>query len=441
VNSITQMPARPSAPETAVRLDGDSLVIRTLTITHPEAAALARKHVADHGADSLPELIRRALPIGVVCLSLGSAGMDSGSMQRTLDSFAGQVDAASTAALGELERATTALRIGEQDLATRAARVLERLPERVEAALAGEAANVRVQVSAAAAGVQAAGLADIRAALAQHSQAVRNALSLDQEGPIRVLREDVLRMVDSTRAELGGQLSAVQALLAAAQAAATATAAVRSTRSSGLAFESASMQMAGQVVIAAGDVFDETGSRPAPGGGTSRVGDGVATLSSVITGANRIVRIVMEAKARQQGLTSVKWRQELVASRDLRQASGGLGIVPDASGIPGGGLFARVGERLFVVVAEPQVLALVYLVLRELCALAADRPGQADTVEVAKAEARISQALAILGELDAVTRHGNAAAKSLAQIMEVNASVRTRVEQALRETLAALGSK
>jgi len=202
--SVTHLPPRPSAPETTVRLDGDSLAIRALTITHPEAAALARKHVADHGADSLPEMVRRALPIGIVCLTLGSAGMDSGSMQRTLDTFAGQVDAASTAALGELERATTALRAGEQDLATRAARVLERLPERVEAALAGEAASVRVQVSAAAAEVQAAGLADIRAALAQHSEAVRNALSLDQEGPIRVLREDVLRMVDSTRAELGG---------------------------------------------------------------------------------------------------------------------------------------------------------------------------------------------------------------------------------------------
>jgi hypothetical protein len=92
-------------------------------------------------------------------------------------------------------------------------------------------------------------------------------------------------------------------------------------------------------------------------------------------------------------------------------------------------------------VAEQQILTLVYLVLRELCALATDRPGNNDTIEVVKAEARISQALAILGELDAVTRHGNAAAKSLAQIMEVNASVKTRVEQALRETLAALGSK
>lgn len=435
------MSVRPTSSDASVRLDGDTLHIESLAITHPEAAALARKHVADHGADSLPDLVRRAVPIGIVSLTLGSAGMDSGSMQRTLDSFAGQVDAASTATLAELAKTTTALRVGEQDLAARTARVLDRLPEHVAKALSGASADVRQQVQSAAAEVQAAGLADIRTALAQHSEAVRNALSLDQEGPIRVLREDVLRMVDSTRAELGGQLSAVQALLAAAQAASTATAAVKSTRASGLAFEAARMQMASEVVTAAGDTFDETGSRPAPGGGTSRVGDGVATLGSVVTGANRTVRIVLEAKARQQGLTSVKWRQELAASRDLRQASGAIGVVQSASQVPGGHLFARVGERLFVVVAEPQILTLVYLVLRELCALAADRPGQADTIEVAKAEARINQALAILGELDAVTRHGNAATKSLQQIMEVNTSVKTRVEQGLRDTLGALGSK
>jgi hypothetical protein len=159
----------------------------------------------------------------------------------------------------------------------------------------------------------------------------------------------------------------------------------------------------------------------------------------MVTGANRTVRIVLEAKNR--ALTSVKWREELAASRDLRQASGGLGVVPDASQIPGGHLFARVGERLFVVVAEPQILTLVYLVLRELCALAADRPGNNDTIEVAKAEARINQALAILGELDAITRHGNSATKSLEKIIEVNTSVKTRVEDALRDTLGALGSK
>jgi len=39
---------------------------------------------------------------------------------------------------------------------------------------------------------------------------------------------------------------------------------------------------------------------------------------------------------------------------------------------PGGRLFARVGERLFVVVADAPVISLVYLVLRELVALATD---------------------------------------------------------------------
>lgn len=435
------MPARPTPSDATVRLDGDSLVIRTLTITHPEAAALARKHVADHGADSLPDLVRSAIGIGIVSLSLslGGAGMDQSSIMRTFADFEAQVGAASTSALAQLATTTTALKAGEQDLATRAGRVLERLPEHVTKALSGASADVRQQVQSATAEVQAAGLREMRAALDAHAEIVRAAVSLDNaEGPIRALREEVLRVVQGTRQELGGQLNAVHGLLMAAQAAATATASVKTTRASGLAFEAASMQMASDVVSAAGDTFDETGSRPAPGGGTSRVGDGLATLGTMVTGANRTVRIVLEAKNR--ALTSVKWREELAASRDLRQASGGLGVVPDASQIPGGHLFARVGERLFVVVAEPQILTLVYLVLRELCALAADRPGNNDTVEVAKAEARINQALAILGDLDAVTRHGNAATKSLEKIIEVNTSVKTRVEDALRDTLAALGS-
>jgi len=436
------MPARPTPSDATVRLDGDSLVIRTLTITHPEAAALARKHVADHGADSLPDLVRSAIGIGIVSLSLGGAGMDQSSIMRTFADFEAQVGAASTSALAQLATTTTALKAGEQDLATRAGRVLERLPEHVTKALSGASADVRQQVQSATAEVQAAGLRDMRAALDAHAEIVRAAVSLDNaEGPIRALREEVLRVVQGTRQELGGQLNAVHGLLMAAQAAATATAAVKSTRASGLEFEAASMQMASEVASAAGDTFDETRSRPAPGGGTSRVGDGVATLSSVVTGAGRTVRIVLEAKARQQGLTSVKWRQELVASRDLRQASGAIGVVQSAGQVPGGHLFARVGERLFVVVAEPQILTLVYLVLRELCALAAERPGNNDTIEVAKAEARINQALAILGDLDAVTRHGNAVTKSVEKIIEVNTSVKTRVEDALRDTLAALGSK
>jgi len=420
--SISQLP-RPS--DAAVHLSGDTLHVESLAITHPEAAALAREHVAAHGPDSLADLVRTALPIGIVALTLGGKGMNTASLQRTFDHLGDQVSAATTVALASLETTTTALRAGEQDLANRAQRVLDRLPERVEVALAGASGSVRTQVTAAVAEAHAVGLAEIRNALSTHSEAVRNALSLDHEGPVKALREEVLRMVDSTRQELGGQLTVVQGLLIAAQTAATTTASVKTTRAIGLQFEAAAMQMADEVVTSAGDLFDATGSRPAPGGGTGRT-----------------VRIVMESKTRERPLTTVKWREELTASRDLRQAVGGLGVVPDASQIPGGDgrLFARVGERLFVVVADPQIMTLCYLVLRELCALASGEHADTDEVDLAKAESRISQALAALNDLDMVTRHAAAATSSLEKIRDVTAGVKTRVEDTLKDSLAALNS-
>ena len=100
-----------------------------------------------------------------------------------------------------------------------------------------------------------------------------------------------------------------------------------------------------------------------------------------------------------------------------------------------------VGARLFGRTAAPQVLALIYLVLRALCVLAGDRHGPSDTIQVAKAEARISQALTALSDLDLVTRHGNTAAKSLEKILEVTADIKARAGDALRESLGALGNK
>jgi len=111
-----------------VSLNGDTLHIESLAITHPEAAALARKHATAHGDDSLADLVRTALPIGIVALTLGGQGMNTASIQRTFDAFGAHVNAATTSTLAELEKTTTALRVGEQDLADRAKRVLERLP-------------------------------------------------------------------------------------------------------------------------------------------------------------------------------------------------------------------------------------------------------------------------------------------------------------------------
>ena len=248
-------------------------------------------------------------------------------------------------------------------------------------------------------------------------------------------------MVDSSRQELGGQLTVVQGLLIAAQSAATATASVKTTRSSGLAFETFAMALCEEVVTAAGDYWEATGASPAPGGGTGRAGDGVATLAAHATGG-RPVRLVLESKTRSRPLSVAKWREEINASRALRQASGGLALVPDATQVPGGRLFVRLDDRSFIVACDsPSVVSLVYLVLREITAFAsADRRGDADQVNLARAESRISQALAALNDLDMVTRHAATATTSLEKIRDVTADVKTRVEATLKDSLAALNS-
>jgi hypothetical protein len=435
VSTITQLPS-PAESDTGVHLDGDSLLIRNLTITHAEAAALAREHVAAHGDAALLGLILQAVPVGVLALSLGSASLNSAAVQRTLDLCASQVDAAASAAISKLDRTTAALHQGEQELVNSAQRVLERLPERVEVALAGAAGSVRAQVAAAASEVQAAGLSDMRASMAQHSQAVRAALGPALADPVKALREDVLAQLASVGRDLGGQLTEVQLLLTATRAAA----ATKTTRATGLVFEDAAMKLAEEVVTGAGDFFQAVGSRPAPGS-TSRAGDGVATLNTVVTGRGRVVKMVLEAKTRPSGpLTEAKWLAELQASTALRGASGAIGIVPDATQVPGGRLFARVGERLFVCVCDDQILMLTYLCLRELTALAADSHGDVGAADISKAESRIGQALASLSDLDMVTRHSAAAVKSLEKVQTVTSDVRTRVEETLRASLSALHS-
>ena len=151
------------------------------------------------------------------------------------------------------------------------------------------------------------------------------------------------------------------------------------------------------------------------------------------------MRIVLEAKTRDRPLSAAKWREELTASRELRMASGGLAIVPEGQ-VPGGRLFARVGERLFVVVADAPVISLVYLVLRELVALATDTGNDADPVSVSKASSKIAQALTALNDLEEITRHTSAVGKSLEKIVDINTTVRARVALTLTDALAALST-
>lgn len=424
-------------PAPAVTVAAGKITIAHLVVTHPEAAALATAAQQDGGPQALEDLIRRALPVGLVALTMGGAAVDTGSIQRTLDAFAEQVDRRSTTALDGLNGTLERLRDGELAIATSARLVLDRLPSQIQAVLGGEADHVRTSVTEAARTVQAAGLAELQSALAQHSSAVRNALSLDHEGPVQQLRQDVLGQLDATRRELTEQLSTVRGLLQAAEAHRAGASA--STRALGQAWERTAMDgLAREAAERAGDLYEGTGSTPAPGG-TGRAGDGVATLSRAITGHGRPVRILLEAKTRSKPLTARAWKQELATSRALRDCAGALAVVPTSAEVPGGGPFTRVDDLAYVVAGEdPATVGLVYLVLREIVALLAVRHEDGKEVDLGKAEAQITRALTALDELNEVGRLANAARKNLDSLFDVAGRIKKQVQQALTDSLVTL---
>ena len=199
--------ALPTPEHDLVDVTADSLVLTNLVVHHPETVAIASRQLTEHGPDALADLIRRAVPVGLLALTTGAAATDTAVIQRTLDDFARNVDDRSAAALAGLNQTLDRLRAGEQAVAKAAQDALSRLPAQLESVLSGEAGNVRAAVKEAARAVQDAGTAEVRAALTQHSESVRNALSLDREGPVQSLRSDILTELNGTRRELAEQMA------------------------------------------------------------------------------------------------------------------------------------------------------------------------------------------------------------------------------------------
>jgi hypothetical protein len=417
-----------------VAVNGDTVVIHDLSVIHGEAAALVRSHATEHGSEAAADLVRRAIPVGLVALSLGTAGIDTGSLTRTLDAFAERVDEKSEAALVNLDQTLTRLRGGEEAVARAAGAVLDKLPAQVEAALAGQAGSVRASVMEAARAVQDAGVQEITTALARHSESVRDALSLDREGPVRMLRQDLLEELSGTRRELGEQLALVKSLVEAAQVAKVAGA--KSSRAIGAANEDDAMALCHDVVTAAGDLFERTGSQPGAGG-TRRTGDGVATLSQAITGHGRQVRIVVEAKSRTRPLSAKQHREEIANACRVRDAAGGLVLVPTDAEVPGGGSFARVDTCAYVVsCSQPASVELIYLLLREHVAMLKVRQDDGSEIDLDQIETRLNLALAGISQLDEVGRLANQAKNSLEKLIVLGRDTQQKVRETLTEGIA-----
>jgi hypothetical protein len=254
-----------------------------------------------------------------------------------------------------------------------------------------------------------------------------------------MLRQDLLEELNGTRREIGEQLTAVRTLIEAAQAAKTAGA--KSSRAIGATNEDEAMALCQDIVTAAGDLFERTGGQTGVGGTTRRTGDGVATLSPAITGHGRQVRIVAEAKARSRPLTAKAHRDEIAAACRVRDAAGGLVLVPTNAEVPGGGSFARVDPCAYVVSAESaQTVELIYLLLREQVAMLAVRQDDGTEIDLAQIEAKFNLALAGISQLDEVGRLAVSAHKALEKLIALGRDTQQKVRDTLTEGITLLHS-
>ena len=160
--TIAPMPESRLEP---VEIAGNALVLRDVTIHHAEAVAIGRRHLTEQGPDALLDLVRRALPVGLLALTAGAAAADTGAIQRTLDDFARNVDHRSNDALARLDATLERLSHDEQTVAEAAHRTLGLPPAQLERVFSGEAASVRSAVTEAAGAVQDTGVLEVRAAL------------------------------------------------------------------------------------------------------------------------------------------------------------------------------------------------------------------------------------------------------------------------------------
>jgi hypothetical protein len=428
--SITHLPADGT---TAVQISGDSVTVRDLTVVHPEAAALLLAQEQKAGPEVVADLVRRALPVGLISLSMGTAAVDSGGVTRVLDSFADRLDLKSRAALASLDGTLNRLATGEQSISAAANAVLSSLPSQVEQALAGEAETVRAAVLEATRAVQAAGIEQMGRALAEHTRSLRDAVSLER-GPVQTLRQDMLNELAGTRRELSEQLTAVRVLVESAKVHKDASA--KNSRAIGAVFEDEAMAMCHEIVTAAGDMFEATGGQAGVGGTTRRSGDGVATLSPAIVGHGPAVRIVIEAKRRTstRPLTAKAFREEIEAGRRVRDAAGGLVLVPTREEVPGGGTFARVCQYGYVVAIEDtELVRTLFLLLREQVAVLCVRQNDDTEIDLSQVEARLNQALSTLAEFDEVGRLAGQARRSLEKLSELGAAAQKRLRATLTE--------
>ena len=334
---ILPLPTPIPVTPTAVRVDGERIVVERLVLAD---AALAAS-LADRDPDDLPALVERALRIGLLALQDAATSVDVDVVRREFEKLVAQATAVN-------EHATRAV---EEVLRANFADGDGRLPRTLEHFLGDRGA--------------------LRQFVNELFDETRRDSAIGRIGGLLGTyfdgdRSKVAQLLDPTRLgsplhqfrqEISEGFAGLHERLAALEASSRARADERArSAAKGGDFEVLLHGMLGDLARGGGDLLDRTGTETGSLLG-SKKGDFVLTLNSAITrGAD--VRVVLEAKDRAMSQRAM--REELREARENRGAAVAIAVWTPLHAPTGIAPFTLVGDDVHVVV-DPDAPDAAYL--------------------------------------------------------------------------------
>ena len=334
---ILSLPTPIPVTPTAVRVDGERIVVERLVLADPALAA----SLAERDPDDLPALVERALRIGLLALQDAATSVDVDVVRREFEKLVAQATAVN-------EHATRAV---EEVLRANFADGDGRLPRTLEHFL-GDRGALRQFVNELFDETRRdSAIGRIGGLLGRTSTATgaRSPSSWTRPGWGRRSTSSARRSRRASRASTSGWPRSRRRQRARADERARSAA-------KGGDFELLLHGMLGDLARGGGDLLDRTGTETGSLLG-SKKGDFVLTLNTGVTrGAD--VRVVLEAKDRSMSQRAM--REELREARENRGAAVAVAVWTPLHAPTGIAPFALVGDDVHVVV-DPEAPDVAYL--------------------------------------------------------------------------------
>ncbi len=404
----------------AVRIEGDRIVIERLSLSDPTLAAYLRERPAgDRGP-----LVERALRIGLIALQ------DAG-VTVNVDAVRSEFERMMRTAELVNERAAAAL---EQTLRANFADVDGRLPRTLEKFL-GDRGALRSMVDE---------LFDEKkrdSAIGRIGSMLERYFDGDASKLAHLLDPTRLNSpMHQFRQEIAAGFKSLEERLVAIEAAAAARGAERArSAAKGADFEELLAVMLGAIARGSGDLLDQTGLDA----GTvmkSKKGDFVLTVDARAARGHDL-KVVIEAKDRPMSMRAM--REELREARENRGAAVAVAVFTSAHAPTGVAPFTMVGDDVYCVIDPdaPESATLEAAVrLARLLALAslAEREVTVDAAAIATALTAIREQLEVVRQLKSqLTSISNATKAVWSGLDTMRSNILARVTEAESEIRAA----